>query len=61
MNEEKTQDINTETPTKNGYNTNKKPNETELLGLRAGYDQHTNPLQPYTARILIVLILNEKR
>jgi hypothetical protein len=43
MKEEKTQDISTETTTKDRDSTNKKTNETELLDLRAGYCQHTSP------------------
>ena len=47
MKEEKTQGIDTETTAKERYNTNKKPIETELLDLGAGYDQHTSlPLHP---------------
>ena len=56
MKEEKTQGINTETTATDSHNTNKKTKETELLDLRAGYFQHTSPLQPNTARILNVLI-----
>jgi len=43
MKEEKTQGIDTETTTKDSYNTNEKAKETELLDLRAGYSQHTSP------------------
>jgi hypothetical protein len=41
MKEEKTQGINTETTTKDSHNTTKKTSETELLDLRAGYNQDT--------------------
>jgi len=40
MKEENTQGIETETTTKDSYNTNKKTNETELLDLRAGLPKH---------------------
>jgi len=40
----RTQGIDTETTTKDRYNTNKTTKETELLDLRAGYRQHTSPI-----------------
>jgi hypothetical protein len=42
MKEEKTQGINTETTTKESHNNNKTTEETELLDLRAGYNQDTS-------------------
>jgi hypothetical protein len=42
MKEEKTQGIDTETTTKDRCNTNRTTKETELLDLRAGYNQHTS-------------------
>jgi hypothetical protein len=45
MKEEKTQGIDTETTTKERHNTNKTTKETELLDLRAGYNQHTSLYQ----------------
>jgi len=43
MTEETTQGINTKTTIEDTYNTNKKPNETELLDLRAGYTNSPAP------------------
>jgi hypothetical protein len=43
MKEEKTQGIDTETTTKDRLNTTETASKTELLDLRAGYDQHTSP------------------
>jgi hypothetical protein len=43
MKKEKTQGIDTETTTKDRYNTKETTKETELLDLRAGYVQHTSP------------------
>jgi len=47
MTEETTQGINTETTIEDTYNTNKKPNETELLDLRAGYTNSPAPSDSY--------------
>jgi len=55
----KTQGITSEIRAMNTEYSNKTREDTKLLDLRAGYSQHTSPLQPYTARILNVLIQME--
>jgi len=47
MNEERALGISTEAKAKDGDSNNKNTRETELLDLRAGYNQNTSPITDF--------------